>query len=415
MLISVNRLIACVLALAFGITLLAVSPWSASAGNPARDVRVMAEDPGEWSGDFYAPPSPLPEGEDGDVIRTEPVESGNAQVTRVMYLSRDAHGEPTAVTGLVVVPETRWDGPGERPVVAYAPGTAGVGDDCAPSKSYSDLLLRPLLDRGFAVVQTDYQGLGTPGDHTYVIREAQAHSVLDSLRAAQRLPGTGLAPDGPVGITGYSEGGNAAAAAAELAADYAPELDVRGVYAGAVPADLSVIAESLDGQYAVGFLGYALIGLNQAYPELDILGLANDRGREFFERARTVCAGEAMTAFAFTRTSSLTRDGRPVAEYTDEEPFASVMDQVRIGNIAPEVPVLVEHARNDDIVPYGQGRQMARDWCAAGAEQVEFRNIFSLIPLFSHVTAGLSAHFHSADWLADRFAGERAGSNCGRF
>ncbi|MDT0308976.1 lipase family protein [Streptomyces sp. DSM 44917] len=408
--LSLRRLSAVLVALVAGVVALIVVPGTAGADEA-----------------FYQPPSPLPAGEDGDVIRSQPSDVAGGEATRIMYLSRDTHGNRIPVTGTVIVPDRPWNGPGERPIVAYAPFTSGMGDRCAPSKTIAGegnsglpvdihgLFIGPLLDRGIAVAQTDYEGFGTPGDHTYVIRQAEAHAVLDVLRAAQRLEGAGLPSDGPVGITGYSQGGGASAAAAELAASYAPELDVRGAYAGAPPADLSVLAESLDGSYTAGFLGFSLISLNAAYPELDILGLASDRGRELFERGRDACLTDSIFGYAFQRSSTWTADGRPVAEYLDEEPFASVVAEQRIGNIAPEVPVLVEHARNDDIVPYGQGRQMARDWCAAGAESVQFRDIFSLVPLFSHASAALNAATNSANWLQGRFSGTEPGSNCGSF
>src|SRR5438067_2158643 len=82
---------------------------------------------------------------------------------------------------------------------------------------------------------------------------AQAHAVLDAIRAAQRLPEANLPDDGPVAIAGYSQGGGASAAAAELQPSYAPELKLKGAYAGAVPADLAEVAKNLDGHYAFGF------------------------------------------------------------------------------------------------------------------------------------------------------------------
>ncbi|WP_234347512.1 lipase family protein, partial [Streptomyces specialis] len=231
---------------------------------------------------------------------------------------------------------------------------------------------------------------------------------------AQRLPGSGLPADGPVGITGYSQGGGASAAAAELAATYAPELDLRGAYVGAPPADLAVLAESLDGSYTAGFLAFALVGLDTAYPQLDIPGLANAQGKQLFAEASTVCAGDAIFRYAFRRTSSLTADGRPVADYTDEEPFLSVLEGARIGNVAPDVPTLVEHAPGDDVVPYEQGRQMARDWCEGGAT-VQFNNLSAFLPIFQHLLAALNTSQSSAEWLTDRFNGEPAPSNCGSF
>ncbi|ALG09877.1 lipase family protein [Kibdelosporangium phytohabitans] len=375
---------------------------------------------------FYAPPSPLPAGQNGDVIKSQPSFVLGSDATRIMYLSRDSKGRPIPVTGTVMVPHKAWPGPGPRPVAGYAPFTAGLGDGCAPSKTmagegqgdaatvFQTGFVNALLEKGIAVAQTDYEGLGTPGDHTYVMREAEAHAVLDVIRAAQRLPNSGLPAGGPVGITGYSQGGGGSAAAVELAPSYAPELKVQGAYVGAPPADLGVLATSLDGSYAVAFLGFALVGLNTAYPETEILTkLANDKGKQLYKDAATMCTIGALLKYPFTQSSTLTQDGRPVSAYLSEEPFKSILAKLRIGNLKPNAPVLVEHAPLDDIVPYGQGKQLAKDWCSKGAT-VQFNDL-PAPPVFAHVGGVPAAMANSANWLADRLAAKPAATNCGKF
>jgi pimeloyl-ACP methyl ester carboxylesterase len=117
-----------------------------------------------------------------------------------------------------------------------------VADAESEGLEYESLFIKGLIERGYAVALTDYQGLGTAGVHTYMNRVAQGRAVLDAVRAAQRLSGSGLSSLNPVGLVGYSQGGGASAAAAELAASYAPELKVKGAVAGAVPADLGAVA-----------------------------------------------------------------------------------------------------------------------------------------------------------------------------
>lgn len=374
---------------------------------------------------FYQPPSPLPQGADGDVIKTLPSTFSGAKSTRVMYLSRDAANRAIPVTGTVLVPDKAWSGPGQRPIVAYAPFTAGMGDQCAPSKSlageggdfvssFQKSFVSALLDKGFAVAQTDYEGLGTPGEHTYVVRESEAHAVLDVLRAAQRLPGTGLSSASPVGVAGYSEGGGASASAAELAPSYAPELDLKGAYVGAAPADKAVLAKSLDGGMYVGFLGYSLIGLNAAYPDAKILDLANDAGKQLFEEARKTCTLDAVFKYMYRNSAQLTKDGRPVSAYLDQEPFRGIVAANRIGTLKPAAPVLIAHAPNDDVIPSSIGKQLGKDWCAKGAN-VRFQDIPSLSPLFAHILGISGAQGEAANWLTERFAGKPAAGNCGRF
>ncbi|AXB46450.1 lipase [Amycolatopsis albispora] len=374
---------------------------------------------------FYDPPSPLPAGDNGDIIKHEPADffidpvkliRAPAEVRRIMYRSRDTHGEPIAVTGTVLTPHQAWTGGGDRPIIGYAAGTQGVGDNCAPSRAmaagmeYEGPFISGLLLRGYAVVVTDYEGLGTPGMHTYANRESQAHTVLDSIRAAQRLDAANLPDAGPVAIAGYSQGGGASAAAAELQPSYAPELKLKGAYAGAVPADLARVARNLDGAYAAGFLGYALLSMDEAYPELNIRGVLNDKGNKMLDQVATQCTVEAIAAHAFTRSTALTKDGRPLADYLDEEPYASRLAEQKIGERKPAVPMLVVHSTLDDIVPYAQGRDMAREWCGQGAK-VQFSS--SVVP--THVGGAIRAFPEAFLWLEGRFGGKPAPANCGWF
>lgn len=375
---------------------------------------------------IYTAPSSL-SGENGDVIKSEPSNFNGAKSTRIQYLSRTVKNEQVAVSGTILVPNKSWNGPGERPIVAYAPFTFGMAAKCAPSKTLAgeggDIVsafqtgfVNALLDAGFAVAQTDYIGpwVEGTGEHPYVMRLAEAHTVLDVIRAAQRLPGTGLPKDGPVGIAGYSEGGSAAAAAAELAAEYAPELDVKGVYSGAPPADKGVLAKTLDGSMYAGFLGYALIGINEAYPESKLLDLANEEGAKVFMQARNTCTLDAVFGLMFKQTKTMTKDGQPVSAYLDKAPFDKIVAENQIGNIKPAMPVMVQHSAMDDVIPVAMGKQMAKDWCGKGAN-VQWKDLPSFSPFFSHALGMMTAPGDATAWLKSVFNGQAGSGNCGKF
>lgn len=98
--------------------------------------------------EWYTPPEPLPPGAPGDLIRTEPSRlvfepSGQLSAnyrgtgTRIMYRSTDAQGKPVAVTGTYIEPDAPWTGNGPRPLLAYATGPYGVGEQCAASADRS--------------------------------------------------------------------------------------------------------------------------------------------------------------------------------------------------------------------------------------------------------------------------------------
>lgn len=374
------------------------------------------------SGNFYDTPVSMPPN-NGDIIRFEPftfyldplkVLRAPATAYRIMYRSTDRTGTPIAVTGSVLIPTAQWSGRGPRPLVAYAVGTQGLGDKCAPSRQlaagseYEGVFISGLLARGFAVVVPDYQGLGTEGVHTYMSREVTGRAVLDSIRAAQRLAPANLAAGGPVAITGYSQGGQAAAAAAELAASYAPEQNLKGVVAGAVPADLVRVAGNLDGSLYFAFLGYAVAGLATSY-NIDTSLYLNANGEQVLADLEGQCTAESLLRYPFVRSSTLTEDGRPVTDYLDAEPFKSVLAEQVIGadGRRPNVPTLVTHSMLDDVIPYAVGKDMAKRWCRSGAKVWFSANIAP-----THVGGALAGYPESFAFLEARFAGLPALSNC---
>ena len=362
--------------------------------------------------DFYNPPASLP-GQPGDVIATAPTNFGlNLAVTStaIKYRSTTATGQANYVTGTLLVPTAAWTGGGPRPIVAYALGTQGLGDGCAASKSMTANLLyeqgnvQALLDRGWAVVVSDYEKIGTPGDHTYVVKNAEGHAVLDLVRAAQRLPGSGVATNAPVGIMGYSQGGQAAAAAAELESTYAPELNVKGVAAGGVPADLARVAENLNGpgNFFFTFLAFAAVGLDSAYPELDLESYLNQAGHDLMAQGRNACLIDGLALGA----------GKNIAALTTSDPLATPQWQARIaeqklGNVKPQVPVYLYHGVLDEIIPYDQAAALRTAWCSKGA-QVQWTDLW----LADHILGIFAAGGDVNNWMAARFANQPITPNC---
>lgn len=421
------------------VVVLALMPWFAP--------HARAEDPyfhEEKYTAFYTPPEPLPPMPPGDVIRTEPARlvlepSGQlgaimASGTRIMYRSSDTHGNPNVVTGMYFEPYNDWPGTGPRPLIAYAPGTQGQGDQCAPSRTFSEgihwtsgadimfnyeeMFVATMVARGFAIVMTDYEGLGTPGVHTYVNRLAQGHALLDAARAAMRLPETSLDPDGPVAFWGYSQGGGAAASAAELASTYAPELAVVGTYSGAPPADLAALMPFADGSALVGVVGYALNSAIAAYPEAEeaIRSKLTPRGAHMLNDVQRQCVGETLMKHAFRHLQPyFTVD---IFAAVKQEPFKTLFEAQRLGRLKPNAPVLINANRFDPLVPWAPAMQLGRDWCAQGAdveartnEQPPFMNKL----VVNHGLTMLVDGEPAMQWIADRFNGVPTTPNCGRF
>lgn len=374
---------------------------------------------------FYAPPDSVPT-QPGTIIRTEPATfyidpfkliPAPAKVNRIMFSSSDRTGRPIAVTGTVLTPTRPRSKRPDRGLVAFAVGTQGMGSQCAPSRQmavgreYESIFITGLLARGFNVVVPDYQGLGMPGTHTYMSRQVQGHVVLDSLRAAQQFESPEIPADGPVAITGYSQGGGACASAAEMWEDYAPELDIRGCVAGAVPADLHLTARLLDGGPYFAFLGYALAGLSEDYG-IDLSRLLNERGVELVGRIAEQCMFESLRTYAFTRSKSLTLSGRSVSGLLRDEPLASLIREQRLGENGrwPKMPTMLIHSRLDDVVPYEAGRALAERWVAQGAR---VRLSSGVAP--THAAAAVTSYPSAFAFLHQRFAGKPMRANTARY
>ncbi len=286
-----------------------------------------------------------------------------------------------------------------------------------------------LLARGLSVVVTDYYGLGTPPIHDYVNRLSEAHAVLDSLRAAQLLPGSEITPDTPLAIFGYSQGGGAAAAAAELQSSYAPELDIRGTYAGAPPANLLEVLNSpglnggpigngRPGGAAIGLIGYIINGVYADYPESRpvIDQTVNLKGAKFLKKVAHQCVSATILDYAYDSSGSFIASGQSISTVINSSPvLTAIAEEQTIGTLKPQAPVLLVSNINDDLVPYQQVRQLGVEWCGQGATvKLDTALIPPLIPstIIGHAVGYIPGLDAGEDWIAERFAGKPAPSDC---
>lgn len=362
---------------------------------------------------FYEDPAAMPAANGGVARQTVVGFNGKMDLDQhvVLYRTTGANGEPILVSGSVVVPDTPWTGPGERPVVAYATGTQGTGDGCAPSKTianggnYEILIFEALLEAGYALAITDYQGLGTPGEHAYMVTAPAAHALLDVARVAVNLPEAGLSSNAPVFLNGYSQGAQGVARAAEIESVYAPELNVAGAAAGATPADIASLSEFLneEGRLFFGLLLMALMGHDAAYPELNLDFYLTPDGRAAIEDTRDQC-------FIINVLQGL---GGTIEDYTWFNPlytseWQARVDEQRVGRGTPTVPVYLYHTEFDEILPVQLGRRLRDDWCDKGApvQWQEYAGIEHIAGIYFTAPDVLS-------WMNDRVNGVPFQANCG--
>lgn len=320
---------------------------------------------------FYIPPAPLPAGLPGDVVRSRPSLAGPpaaralANAWQVMYVSTDGLGNPSVVTGTVLVP--KGQDPENMPVIGLAPGTAGPAFRCAPSRMinkgayYEQPAINDMLERGYAVAVTDYVGYHPDPESTYIIGRSMGAALLDVVRAAQRLPDTGLSATAPVMLRGYSQGGGAAMWAGQMLGSYAPGLNVRGIAAGGVPANLAQVALPLNGQAGFGVLLYALMGQDNLYPELSLDPYLNSQGQQAVEdMVSDMCVLELLQDF----------QGVSLDDVTDINPLTGErlqrIAENELGKQPINVPVYQYHEVEDGLVAYGQAFTLRNQYCSAG-------------------------------------------------
>ena len=208
----------------------------------AANAKGVAKGPADDT--FYTPSEGQLKGKPGSIIWQREVSTGpvhlsnSARTTLVLYRSLSVSGNPIAVSGTVDIPRGKAPKGGFK-VISYAHGTTGMADVCAPSRNtasapaygyiaYSDAMLNRWLKKGFAVVRTDYEGLGTPGDHPYLIGDSEGRGVVDIVQAARSLDSR-LSKN--YVIAGHSQGGQAALFAAQGASKWARSLSLKGTLA----------------------------------------------------------------------------------------------------------------------------------------------------------------------------------------
>ena len=192
---------------------------------------------------FYNTTDIPTEGPLGEIIRKESVTTKlqNGSADRIIYRTQKKNGEITFSSGMIYIPSKPAISP--RPIMAWAHGTIGMGDSCAPSRQKvspadsSTSWVDSMLEKGWVVTATDYAGLGTPGTEAYLVGQAEANDVLNSVRAARYFPGSDTGSD--YAIWGHSQGGHSALFSSARTSAYLDDFKLVGTVASAPAAELS--------------------------------------------------------------------------------------------------------------------------------------------------------------------------------
>jgi pimeloyl-ACP methyl ester carboxylesterase len=367
---------------------------------------------------FYVPPRPLAKAKAGTIIRSMPIGGApaGARAWKILYHSRAVDGRDIAVSGVVIAP-TGAAPRGGRVVVTWAHGTSGMADLCAPSKQ-SDIasgaastsgpagfgarmpMVQTFLDAGYVVAATDYEGIGTPGLHPFLVGESEGRSVLDAARAAHGLKAAAAA--NRVLVFGHSQGGHAALFAGEIAASYAPELRMLGVAAGAPAPDVEhTLPFVASAKFANGFVVSVVEGFHAAYPQFDPAALLSPDALAQASIVDQKCLGDVATTFSSSPNLVLAHN--PL----DIPALATIVRANSYGNRPTGAPLLVVQGTADQLVPQSATDAFVQKACAAG-DTVDYR----LVPGATHGAEIPAAANDIAAWFAARVSGTAATSTC---
>jgi hypothetical protein len=397
----------------------AAPPSTGGFGAPGRSpaLPLPGEPPAPERDPFYRQPHGLDSYPPGTVLRSRPVTlPGLTALTsmrayQLLYRTTDATGHAIATVTTLLLPTV--PGPGRRKLVSYHVAEDSLTTRCAPSYTLRTRLrsaqageIAALLGQGWDVVVPDYEGPRSE----FIVGPLEGRAALDSIRAVERFGPAGL--DGrrtPVGLMGYSGGSVPTVWANALARDYAPELNLVGSAAGGIVADPGALPGFLDGTAFAGAVIAASVGIDRAYPELDLPALLNARGRALAERdARDAdgCAG-GLTNAPFARISQLTH-------YPDAAALLAVprveriVDKLNlITGPAPKAPSYFFNEINDEIIPIEPVDRLVAANCADGATIAYQRG-----KVGGHVVGGAAYSGPAMLFLRGRFAGRPAPNTC---
>ena len=360
---------------------------------------------------FYDAPRSLLAGEAGSLVRQERIDGAplGATTYRVLYRSTGLKDERIFVSGVVIVPQGEPPA-GGRPIVAWAHPTSGVTPRCAPSLAiflFQQIQgLRSFVEHGYVVAATDYPGLGTPETHPYLVGDSEARAVIDAVRVAGTLPGTGGGKR--FVVWGHSQGGQAALFTGMIATTYAPELMLLGVAAAAPATDLvTLMNDDINSVGGKNITAMTLWSWHRVY-DAAIDKVVAPGAMPTVDRLAHECIEGPFDLIARQRTE------KPLEEYfltvkqpADVEPWRSLLERNTAQALPPDVPVFLAQGTVDQIIRPDVTRDYMAKLCKAGSKVK-----MVILPNIGHGRAAQASTMEAIDWIADRFADVTPPSDC---
>jgi alpha-beta hydrolase superfamily lysophospholipase len=347
---------------------------------------------------FYDTPSPLPTGKPGELIRSQEFDQYDlplrALAVRILYHSRSAAGQDIASSGVVLYPDGKPPA-GGWPVIAWAHAFNGVARQCAPSLARNlqhGPFLSMYLNLGYAVVMTDYAGLGSSVRNAFTDVQSNAADVIYSVPAARSaVPQVGARW---VAI-GIGEGGLTAIGVAELEHDdpnYLGSVVISGLE------DLEEVYQGASAPYPRPLL--LAYGIKTVYPEFDVKEILTEKALVLYPRVENSCS-DPMVESKLTSAEMLKPD------WASNKFVRQYFSRNTPGKKPAQAPLLVISSELDPREPIGRTAQIIARMCKQ-ADQVQFDRY----PQSQPTSVFGDSVRDQISWIQARFAGRRGTRNC---
>lgn len=388
-------------------------------------------------------PEPDPNAAPGTLIKAERIKSSvqGVKAWRIAYISTDVRERRFVVTGVAAVPDAPAPAGGRR-MLAWAHGTTGTAQSCGPSQvldpvqplnqyflptgnSWTDLglpAMKPLLDQGYALVATDYQGLGGGGRHQYVVSATQGRDVINSLRALYQIEGANASKR--AAVYGWSQGGGstlgAASLPAYLAASNAAVKDIEIVgFVAMAPADIAAVLpppgftsdEAKKGVdqlitlmsnniFNFTHLMMNLWGTQAAFDDrISLKDLLTDEGAKAVDQILSrKCVHVASDTFNYSYANNYKTLVR--SQVTNADAWVNSMLAAGVQPVKPLAPVVIYWGTADTVVPPVMHLKYMESVCKLGAQVSRVQ----LPGKVTHFGTPAQSEAQYLQWLSDRFA-----------
>ncbi|HEY9313114.1 lipase family protein [Williamsia sp.] len=366
---------------------------------------------------FYSYDGSLTDIAPGAILRTRPMTFQTPTITtpitgtQVLYRTTDQFGAGAVTVATVLRPLV----PGPTKLISYHMAYDALGSQCDPSYVLSggststiaeaeQVVIAGYLAAGYTVVAPDYEG----EQLEWTIGRQSGYAALDGIRAAETF--LSVPSSTPVGLLGYSGGSVPTQWGAEIAPEYAPELNIVGVAAGGLPVDLAHNLPYVSGSAQWAGVIPALVVAYQRTYDIDTSTFLSAEGQQVTEAVSSLCIAEFASDYPGLTDADMVK-----APYTSLLDVPQVVDAIN-DNImgsqgTPEAPMFlaVGHANaiGDTVMVTGDVQALAHEYCRRGVD-VTYAQYNGL----THQEAFPPFEAQALPYLTERFSGLPTHSNC---